>query len=126
MYKGIIRTFIFSSMLFAGTIAQALPIFTPSGLNPGDTYQLVFVTSTSTTALSTDIADYNAFVQAAADAVWLGGGTILDGVQWSAIGSTDSVNTRDNAVVSGPVYNLGDELVATSFAAMWDGSLHNT
>jgi hypothetical protein len=123
MYKTLIRSLTFLAMITCGSIAHALPILTPSGLNPGDTYQLVFVTSTTRDATSPDIADYNTFVQAAADAVWLGGGTVLDGVQWSAIGSTLFVAARDNALVTGPVYNLGDELVASDFSDMWDGGI---
>lgn len=104
-------------------MAGALPILTPSHLNPGDTYQLVFVTSTARDATSPDIADYDAFVQSAANASWLGGGTVLDGVQWSAVVSTIFVDARDNALVTGPVYNLGDALVASDFSDMWDGGI---
>ena len=33
------------------------------------------------------------------------------------------MDARDNALVVGPVYNLGGALIATDFADMWDGSL---
>ena len=44
-------------------IGAATPIDTvPTTLSPGDQYRLVFVTSTTTTATSTDINTYNTFV----------------------------------------------------------------
>lgn len=112
-------------LAFAGTAANvsALPILTPSGLNPGDTYQLVFVTSTTRDATSSDIAVYNTFVQSAANAANIGIGGRLGDVHWSAIASTSRVDARDNAFVFGPVYNLNDQIVAVSFADLWDGSL---
>ena len=35
----------------------------PSGLNPGDSFRLIYVTSQTTTAQSSDLADYDAFVR---------------------------------------------------------------
>ena len=45
---------------------QAQVTTVPTGLNGGDQYRLVFVTSTTRDATSSDIADYNAFVNYAA------------------------------------------------------------
>ena len=45
------------------------PIIVPPGLNPGDKYRLVFVTSTTTDATSPDISYYNSFVTNVADDV---------------------------------------------------------
>jgi len=42
-----------------------LPV--PVGLNPGDPYRLIFVTSIARDALSTNIADYNSFVHGIAN-----------------------------------------------------------
>ena len=56
----------------------------PAGLNPGDTYQLVFVTAGGHNAYSTpDIGVYNAFVQAQAELF----GSITEnyGIHWHAI-----------------------------------------
>ena len=124
-FSGLMFTF-----LVGGSIAHAAPIFPGplEGVTPGDTYQLVFVPSTFTDATSSDIGDYNAFVQAAADAAGIGlGGTLgtSGNVSWTAIGSTATVNARDNAVVAGQVFNLAAEVVATSFLDMWDGTLQN-
>jgi len=120
-FSGLMFTF-----LVGGSIAHAAPIF--PFVTPGDTYQLVFVTSTFTDATSSDIGDYNAFVQAAADAAGIGlGGTLgtSGNVSWTAIASTPTVNARDNAVVAGQVFNLAAEVVATSFIDMWDETLQN-
>lgn len=93
----------------------AVPV--PPGVAPGASYQLAFVTSAGTTATSGDIGDYNAWVQAAADAAGIGGG-----VTWSAIASTAAVDANANAPVTARVFNLGGELVAWSYSDFWDGN----
>jgi len=89
-----------------------------------DTYHLVFVTLGTRNGISADIGDYNAFVQAAADAAGIGA---TESVTWYAIGATATVDAKDNAVVSAPVYNMSSnmlpELVATNASDMWDGDL---
>lgn len=110
--------------------AWAVPItLVPTGLSVGDKYHLAFVTSTIRDALSSDIDDYNAFVNAAADAVGIGPNDFtsspIGAINWYAIASTATVHARDNAMVSAPVYRLDDTLVATDFADMWDGALQN-
>ena len=64
----------------AGIILQ-----TPAGLNPGDQFRFGFVTDGSRDATSTNIADYDSFVNAEA------GGATYNGVpvNWLAIVSTD-------------------------------------
>ena len=122
--------YIFSlSLLFAiavNTTVVAAPITVPTGLNPGDQYRLAFVTSGTRDALSSDIADYNAFVQSHADAV----PELLSlGVTWKAIGSTMFIDARDNTgtnpfVSTGvPIFRTDDVMVATSNADFWDGNL---
>ena len=46
--------------------SDAAIITVPPGLNPGDTYRLVFVTSLTRDAVSSDIGVYNDFVSTAA------------------------------------------------------------
>lgn len=92
----------------------------PADLEPGDQYQLVFVTGAVRDATSGDISDYNDFVQAAADAAGIG--TTVD-LGWRAIGSTRDDNARNNAPVSAPVYRLDSVLVATGFDDLWDGTI---
>jgi len=95
-----------------------------AGVNPAtgspwalsDPYHLIYVTSALTDATSTDIADYNAFVQADADAAGIGAG-----VSWSALGSTATVDAQDNAIITGPVFGIsGSKYTATDAADFWD------
>ena len=99
----------------------------PDDLKPGDTYHLAFVTAGIRDATSSNIADYNQFVndQAAQNPAL----TSTDiGVQWFAIASTATVNARDNAVVGffSPVYLLnGTTRIADGFSDLWDGALNS-
>ncbi|NQU21036.1 MAG: hypothetical protein HQ567_07105, partial [Candidatus Nealsonbacteria bacterium] len=90
----------------------------------GETYHLAFVTFGTHDGISTDIGVYNAFVQGAADAAGIGA---TESVTWYAIASTATVDAKDNAVVSAPVYNMSTnmlpELVATNASDMWDGDI---
>ncbi|GJL53811.1 MAG: hypothetical protein NPIRA02_09430 [Nitrospirales bacterium] len=126
-----LRTVFFLSVLSVvswGGVSSihAMSILLPTGLNPGDTYQLAFQSRGTRNALSTDIADYNMFVQNAANAAGIGfGSSFLGDVTWRAIGSTSTVSARDNALVSTSVYNLNDQILALGFDDMWDGDLSN-
>ena len=106
------------------SVASAAIVVPPS-LSPGDKYHLVFVTSTTRNATSTNILDYNAFVQAAADNAGIGSG---DGVDWFAIGSTQTVAAKVNALIGATnlVFLLnGTTKVADGFTDMWDKTLDN-
>jgi hypothetical protein len=116
-----VMSFLFPSSTLAG------PITVPAGLAAGDQYRLVFVTSTSTNVLSTNIGDYNAFVSGVANS-----DPVLASLAttWTAIASTVTEsaidNTKTNPAVAGvPIYNLGGQLLATSNADFWDGTIAN-
>jgi PEP-CTERM motif len=101
----------------AGIILQ-----TPAGLNPGDQFRFVFVTDGSRDATSTNVADYDSFVNAEA------GGATYNGVvvNWLAIGSTDSVDAIDHVgQAAAPVYLSDGTLVTTSTTAagLWSRTL---
>ena len=84
---------------------------TPPGLNPGDPFRFVFVTDGIRDATSTNIADYDSFVNAQA------GGATYSGVvvDWLAIGSTDSVDAIDHVgQATAPVYLSDGTLVTTT------------
>lgn len=102
--------------------AHGGPITVPAGLNPGDSYRLVFVTSTARDPTATDIAVYDAFVSDAAQS-----NALLQalGTTWQVIGSTSAVSAFDHigGNFSAPVYNLNGELVATGAADLWNGSI---
>ena len=96
----------------------------PAGLLPGDTFQYVFVTSGTTTATSTDIATYDAFVQSAAVAAGL---DFYAGspVTWLVLGSTAAVSalSREPLSFTAPIYRLDGLAVATGAPDLWDGNL---
>lgn len=86
---------------------------TPAGLNPGDRYQLLFVTADFFTATSTDISVYNAEVNAeAALNPLLAAFDSTNHVTWRVVGSTATVNANVNAPSSGKVYTLNGVLIA--------------
>jgi len=96
--------------------------FVPPGLNPGDRYHLVFVSSTTRDATSSDIGVYNDFIQGVADAAGIGAS---EGVSWYALASTATTDARDNAPVTAPVYRMDGLLVSSGFADLWDGDISN-
>jgi hypothetical protein len=127
------------SAAFTPLTASAAPVTVPAELNPGDQYRLAFVTSGTRNAISTDIADYNAFVTSAAGSV-----PELAALPtiWRAIASTEYAigdedhgfviiqdhardNTATNPEVSAgfPIYLLDNTKIATSNADFWDGSI---
>ena len=84
---------------------QAEIITEPTDLSVGEQYRLVFVTSGSRDATSTDIEDYNSFVDDHGD--------FAIASDWKVIGSTNSVDARDNTSSNPnadgagvPLYNL--------------------
>lgn len=104
-------------MVVAAVHVQAAPILFPSDLSPGDPYHLAFVTSQTRDAASTDIADYDAFVQSLAAAAGLGA------INWKVIGSTDAVDAIAHLDIVGPVYRLDDTRIANDEADLFDGSI---
>ena len=101
--------------------ASAGPIITePTSLSPGDSYRLAFLTSQTHNAVSPDIGVYNTFVDG------LGDNVIAS--DWRVIGSTSTVDARDNTGtnpidVGVPIFMLNDVLLANSNADLWDGSI---
>jgi uncharacterized repeat protein (TIGR01451 family) len=108
------------------TPALSAPITTPQGLSPGAQYRLAFVTSSATTAGSGAIGDYNAFVTTVANTQ-----TALAALAttWTAIGSTATVDARDNTgtnpIGTGvPIFLLdGVSKIADNNADLWDGTI---
>ncbi|MDP6563772.1 MAG: hypothetical protein QF578_03020 [Alphaproteobacteria bacterium] len=110
------------------TTAMAAPVTTPAGIGPGDQYRLAFVTSLTMNPQSSDIADYNDFVTSVANGV---AELAALGTTWTAIGSTASVDARDNTStnpntdgVGVPIYLLdGTTKIADDYADLWDGHI---
>ena len=105
-----------------GRAEAGMMLQTPAGLNPGDQFRFVFVTNGIRDATSTNIADYDSFVNAEA-----GGATYDDVVVgWLGIGSTDSVDAIDHVgQTNAPVYLSDGTLVTTSTtpAGLWSRTL---
>ena len=101
---------------------------TPDGVPAGGRFRLLFVTSTGRAATSSDIADYNTHVRAAAAA---GHADIQAyAARFTALASTASVDARDNTMTVAsdadvPIYWLSEtttrEAVATGYADFYDG-----
>lgn len=115
------------------SIAHAEPVSlaTPAGLAPGAQFRFLFLTSGTQAATSTDIADYNTFVNGQASGATYEGSV----VSWKAVGSTATVNARDNVGGFGgnvPVYLTngtllaGDLTTSTSNKGLWSGLLFTT
>ena len=111
--------------------ATPLSLATPAGLNPGDQFRFLFLTSGQRNATSANISDYNTFVNSQALGATYQGSV----VNWMAVGSTATVDARDN--VGGldtmvPVYLpngtkiAGDLTTSTGLNGLWSGSLFTT
>jgi hypothetical protein len=122
----ILTTWALALALGLGAASSARASVTPPiGLNVGDTYRIVFVTSTTLDATSTNIADYNAHVTAAAAAMGFG-----PSIFWAALASTQTVNALTNiqsvvglsaADTTTPFYNTAGQLIATGLTVASTG-----
>ena len=98
----------------------------PTGLNTGDAFRLLFLSSTKRNATSTDIAVYNTFVQDRAAS----GHTDIRAYSagFRAVGCTASTDAIDNTgtatstATSVPIYWLNGNRVAHDYADFYDGS----
>ena len=95
----------------------------PSGVAAGGKFRLLFITSTRGNPLSSNIADYNSYVQARA----ANGHAVIRpyGAGFRAIGSTASVDARDNTCSTGtgvPIHWLSGSKVADDYSDFYDNS----
>ncbi len=82
--------FISTLIIFRNASAlDAPPALIPPGLNVGDQFYVMFVTSTTTNATSSDMADYDQFVNTAADGSTVPG---VSSLNWKAVGATNLLN----------------------------------
>ena len=94
----------------------------PSGLGIGDSFRLLFVSSTTRNATATGVGTYNSFVrQSAAN----GHEAIQPFTErFTAVGSTADTDARDNTDTTGsgvPIYWLAGNKVADDYAEFYDG-----
>ncbi len=99
---------------------------TPSGLNPGDRFRLLFKTSTTRFADSTNIADYNTHVQNAANLSRSHSAIKSYASTFKVLGCTASTDAHTNTgtAKSGgvPIYWLNGNKLADNYADFYDGS----
>ena len=99
----------------------------PTGLSTGDKFRLLFLSSTKRNASSTDIADYNTFIQTRAAA---GHTDIRDySADFRAVGCTADTDARDNTKTTYtttdkgvPIYWLNGAKAADQYEDFYDGS----
>ncbi len=109
------------------TSTDAIPAtwsLVPAGL-VGNQFRLLFVTSGTRDAASTDIGVYNTFVQNAANAD--GVDAVLKGFRadFKVVGCTDTVNATANTATTGtgvPIYWVDGAKVADNYADFYDDS----
>ncbi|PNW57112.1 UNVERIFIED_CONTAM: hypothetical protein BEN50_07460 [Euhalothece sp. KZN 001] len=117
-----------------------------AGVNPGDDFRIVFVTDGTRDATSSSISDYNTFVDNDANQDTFNnamdsllGSVIQDdfsgnaaNIDYNAIGSTSSVDARDNTNtnpntdgVGEPILLVDGAIVANDYDDLWDGTLNS-
>ena len=114
--------------MMIASLASANPITMPAGLAPGSTYFLAFVTAGTRDALPpSTISDYDAFVTAQADlSPDLLALRLATGFTWKAIASTATISAATHlGLITGPIYNLAGEFIASGSADLFDGSISN-
>ena len=99
----------------------------PAGLSPGDKFRLLFLSSTKRDATSSDIADYNTFVQDRAAAGHLDIRVYSSGFR--VVGCTEAVDARintgttyTNTDLGVPIYWLNGAKAADDYEDFYDGS----
>ena len=97
----------------------------PSGLTAGAKFRLLFLTNSGHSPTSTDIADYNTYVQAQAAG---GHADIQDYSSWfRVVGSTADADARDNTETTSSdtaaaIYWLNGDKAADNYGDFYDGS----
>lgn len=90
-------------------------VVVPTGLKPGDAYRIIFLTTSTHNAVSSDITVYNAFVTSAA----LSNPDLASlNTTWTALASTYTVSVLANTGLSNldtttPFFNTQGNLIAT-------------
>ena len=113
---------LFVTVVYEPSLVPTTWSLIPSGLGDGDSFRLLFIGTTSRNASSSDIADYNTFVQ---DLAAAGHADIrAHSAPFRMLGSTENVDARDNTGTTGtgvPIYWLGGAKVADDYADFYDG-----
>ena len=124
-----VRTFLLVAF-FGVSLVSGQVIRVPGGLERGDQYRLLFLSSAKTTAESSDVSDYDEFVQSLADASPEVGSW---GYQWQAVVSSsdtdarDRINVNHEVEVGVPIYRIDGLMIAEDYSKFWpdtDGDIN--
>ena len=103
---------------------------TPTGLGPGESFRLIFASSTTRDGTATDITTYNTWIQNVAAAGHASIRAYSSGFR--VVGSTSTIDARDNTETTYtsadkgvPIYWLGGNKVADDYEDFYDGSWNN-
>jgi hypothetical protein len=114
-----------SALLFLGISAAQADILPPSGLNPGEQFRLVFVSSQTRISDEASFGPLDQFIAGLADAAGLG---VYNGspVGWHVLGSQSlpglsAIARLPNSAV--PIYDINGDLVANAAHDIWSGTL---
>ena len=114
-------------------ISEGITLAATSDLIPtdlaGDRFRLIFITYQGHAATSTDIENYNTYVQSQATASNALAGIKTHSSSFRVLGSTADVDARDNTYTTYtddepgvPIYWLNGNKVADDYADLYDGS----
>jgi hypothetical protein len=126
-----IKNSMFVSVVALFTVSASAAINTPPGLQPGDKFHLVFVTSGSTQAFTSNppISGYDTFVfnEAALNGLTSYNSSFVD---WYALASFSQFAGPDVSAISRfnplvPVYLLDGVKIANDGTDLWDGTIQN-
>lgn len=127
--KSATKVFLFSlvtALLWVASMAPASATLVSAinALNTGDKYRVLFVTDGTTDATSSNINDYNAFVQGQAAL-----SSLTSNLTWSALASTTSIDAKVNILVGTPTddgvtyFDTIGQVLATSSEDLFDASI---
>ena len=106
-------------VLAAGQQVEGAIITVPTGLNPGDPYRLIFVTSTTTQATESSAAYYNDFVYNLAMSV---PALAALNTTWTVAGNLNGIGPWENTGTEGdddiPIYRLDNVVFAANYTAL--------
>ena len=94
----------------------------PDGLEPGDSFRLLFVTSDTRDGKSSKIGDYNTFVQNAAARNYLFGSFSGQFRALASVAGTHAIDNSDTRGTGVPIYWVDGAKVANDYADFYDGS----
>ena len=83
---------VFALAAIAAGTASAGSIATPTGLNPGEQFRIVFLSTTTTSATNSNLSTYDRIVSSDATGYTYGGNSPI----WKAIVSSAGIDAKDH------------------------------